>query len=230
MLTFVCFKWRRSSVGVQLPSACEYTALHVNRLWSMLKRHVRIDHQLVCVTVDPDGICADVRTIPIWDKLGHLGGCYNRLWVFSKEAGELFGDRFVCIDLDVVIVNDSTSLFTRKDDFVINAYNPSTRFRDQHYNGSMFMMDAGARSSVWDDFDPEVSPIESRNNPDTVGTDQSWIRHHLGKNESRWTNADGVYEARQIRHALPDDAKIVFFSGRMDPSVSRAEWVRSEWW
>lgn len=229
-LTFVCFKWRPVRTGFQLPSVCQYTAKHVNVLRSMLERHVHLPHRLVCVTDDPAGIDPRVEIVPLWDKCRALGGCYNRLWVFSKEAGELFGQRFVCIDLDVVLVRDCTPLFDRPEDFVINAYNPVREGEnDQHYNGGLFMMNAGARASVWEQFDPQTTPAVVQADPRVIGTDQAWIRLHLGRGEARWTNADGVYEARQVRHVLPENARLVLFAGKRDPSRFPYQWIREHW-
>lgn len=230
MITFVCMKWAPVKTGFQLPSACRYTARHVNVLRNMLARHVHLPHRLVCVTDEPAGIDPRVEIVPLWDKCRELGGCYNRLWVFSREAGDLFGQRFVCIDLDVVLVRDCTPLFERGEDFVINAYNPTRHGEnDQHYNGGLFMMDAGARASVWEQFDPSRTPAIVQADPDTVGSDQAWIRRHLGKGEARWTNADGVYEARQVRYALPGNARMVLFAGKRDPSRFPSPWVRVHW-
>lgn len=230
LLRFVCFKWRRIETGFRLPSDIKYTALHVNTLRNMLERHVRTPHELVCVTDDPAGIDERVRLVPLWDKCRHLGGCYNRLWVFSREAGEVFGERFVCIDLDVVLVRDCTPLFDRPEEFVINAYNPGRGSRnDQHYNGGLFMMTAGARASVWDAFDPDTTPAIVQADPRVIGSDQAWIRYHLGKGEARWTNADGVYEARQVKKRLHHHARLVLFSGKRDPSQYPYLWVREHW-
>lgn len=230
MLNFICFKWKRISTGYQLPAVCDYTEKHVNILRNMLERHVRIPHRLICVTDNPAGIDPRVKIIPLWDKCRELGGCYNRLWVFRKGAYKDFGKRFVCIDLDCVIVNDCTDLFTRNEDFIINSYNPGNGdSKDQYYNGSMFMMTAGARSMIWSEFDPKVTPAIVQQNPNCIGSDQAWIRHRLGKKEARWGNQDGVYEARQVGFTLPKNAKIVFFSGRRDPSQNQYPWVRSNW-
>lgn len=230
MLIFVCFKWKRSAEGFQLPGVCSYTAKHVNVLRNMLERNVQLEHRLICVTDDPDGIDERIETVTLWDKCKSLGGCYNRLWVFSEEARELFGDRFVCIDLDCVITGDCTELFSRKEDFVINSYNPAEVAPiDQHYNGSLFMVTAGARKELWDDFDPLTTPATVQADTNTIGTDQAWIRHKLGKDEARFTNADGVYEARQIGNNLTPNVKIVFFSGKRDPSQQSYRWIARHW-
>jgi len=230
VLTFVCFKWKRVKTGFQLPAVCNYGPRHVNVLYNMLKRHVHIPHRLVCVTDDKSGIDPRVTVVPLWDKCHALGGCYNRLWVFSSEARQLFGERFVCIDLDCVLTADCTSLFTRPEDFVMNAYNPTGGDKiDQYYNGSMIMMTAGARASVWEQFDPAKTPALLQARRDCIGSDQAWIRVHLGKNEARWTNADGVYEARQIRNQLRKDTRLIFFSGKRDPSTYSYNWIARHW-
>ena len=128
------------------------------------------------------------------------------------------------------MVRDCTPLFERSEPFVINSYNPCRAGEnDQHYNGGMFMMDAWARSSVWSDFDPESTPSQVQADPMVIGTDQAWIRVHLGKNEARWTNADGVYEARQVGPRLPRNARLVLFAGKRDPSRYPHDWVRWNW-
>ncbi len=227
MMTFVCFLWKRNTTGFKLPAVCDYTAKHVNILRNMLERHVHIPHRLVCVTDDPTGIDPRIDIVPLWDKCRDLGGCYNRLWVFSKEAGELFGPRFACIDLDCVLLADCTDLFTRDEDFIINSYYPSRpTYLDQHYNGGLFMMTAGARASVWDEFEPDRHPEMLQADSRCIGTDQAWIRVHLGKGESRYTRQDGVYEARVIP---PANARLMMFAGRRDPSISHHSWVREAW-
>lgn len=125
-----------------------------------------------------------------------------------------------------------SAVWNRPEDFVIwGNTNPTTQ-----YNGSMFMMTAGARKQVYDTFDPIKSPrmtIQSRN----FGSDQAWISLCLGAGESRWTEEDGVYSFRnQIAPkggSLPRNAKIVFFHGQYDPWQERIRkqfrWVREHY-
>lgn len=230
MLSFVCFKWKRNKQGFQLPSDTDYGANHVNIMYAMLKRNISVPFTLTCVTDDQAGIREDVRIVPLWDKCMHLGGCFNRLWVFSKEAEMVLGEKFICIDLDAVIVSDCTELFTRDDDFIINSYKPLYPGRnDQRYNGALFMLKAGSRASVWDSFDQEKTPEIIFSDNSVIGTDQAWIRLHCGPDEKTYTEFDGVYEARQVGATLPNGAKIVFFAGKRDPSASKIEWVRKHW-
>ncbi|NLF99972.1 MAG: hypothetical protein GX565_07455 [Lentisphaerae bacterium] len=152
--------------------------------------------------------------------------------MFSDEAKSL-GERIASIDLDCVIVKDCTDIFNRSEDFIINAYNPChAGERDQHYNGGLMLFNTGSRPELWNGFDPVETPLmleESRKQNVCIGSDQAWIRMKLGKGEARYTNADGVYEARQIKLVLPRNARIIFFSGRRDPLCDRRRWVRENW-
>jgi hypothetical protein len=231
MLTIVCFKWKRNTEGYQLASVVNYGPKHVINLERMLKRYVRVPFRFFCITDDPKGM-RGIRTIPLWDKCRNLGGCFNRLYLFSKDMETIIGERFVAIDLDCVITQDITDLLLDQSDFRITAYQPmpnTLQPKDQHYNGSMIMMNAGARSQVWETFDPETSPEFLKTCTDYVGSDQAWIRHVLGKGEKRFGPEDGVYEFRNLREGIPENARIVFLSGKRDPSMSKQEWIRRNW-
>jgi len=144
---------------------------------------------------------------------------------------EVFGERFVSIDLDMVLVGDVTPLFDRDDDFVIYGdTNPKT-----FYNGSLFMMKSGARSQVWSDFDPNISPRRAYA-AGHHGSDQAWISFRLGPHEKKWGKSDGVYSFRnEVKSlgALPANARMVCFHGLMkpwSPGVSdRYPWVRQHY-
>lgn len=227
-LKVVCFKWERDRRGYQLPSVCDYSWKHVQILKSMVERNLHIPHEFICITDDPNHP-DDIKTIPLWDKCRHLGGCYNRLYAFSEDMRSIIGERFVMIDLDCVITGDITPLFDTNDDFKINGYFFGDF--DQYYNGGLVLMNAGARKQVWDDFDPIQSPNQVANTDYVIGSDQAWIRIRLGKGEKRFSEDEGVYNFIRLKNqCLPDDAKIVFFAGKRDPSTClNTDWVREHW-
>jgi hypothetical protein len=142
----------------------------------------------------------------------------------------LVGPRFVSIDLDVVITGDLTEIFNRKDEFVIWG---ATQ-RKTPYNGSMWMMNLGARQQVWDRFnqDPEKLVNRSRG-AGFYGSDQAVMNYVLGPNESKWAEIDGVYSYRMhikpVNGTLPKNAKVVFFEGHYDPwnpvTQQTAPWI-----
>jgi hypothetical protein len=232
MLSVVCWKWTqpnyRSKFGPET----------VNTLRAMVTRHYPNPHRFICVTDDAKGINADIEIVPLWTEFSHLRNpsgdrnpsCYRRLRAFAPDAREYFGDRFVSVDLDVVITGDLRPVWDRPEDFVIFG----DTSEQTPFNGSMFMMTAGARSQVWTSFDPVKSPRLTQR-ARLFGSDQAWIRHCLGKREAVWTVNDGVYSFRkhiQATGKLPADAKMVVFHGKPDPwepSAQQLPWVKAHY-
>jgi hypothetical protein len=193
----------------------------------MLKRHLQIDHELICITDMPEGV--NCRTIPLWDKCKNLGGCFNRLYVFSKDMKALIGDRFAVMDLDCVITRDVTPIFTKAHPFIIHRY--VGVFTHQNCNGAFLIMDAGVHDQVWETFDPLTTPwqvLHEREERRRIGSDQAWISMCLPK-APLMGNEDGIYEAVRIEKKLPADARMVFFSGARDPSQKKHLWVRDNY-
>ena len=226
----VCFRWKtdgyRSVFGPET----------VNVLRRMVARHYPVPHRFLCVTDDRTGLDPQVEVVPLWSDYADIPSpngrrnpsCYRRLKAFAPEIAEVFGPRFVCLDLDTVIVDDLRPLWDRTEDFVIWGETDPRSF----YNGSMFLMTAGARRQVWDDFDPIASP-EAAYRAGRFGSDQGWISHRLGKGEAMWGTADGVYSYRlhvfPNGNALPPGARIVMFHGGLDPWTHQAQamsWCR----
>ena len=233
MLTVCTFKWcaapgYRSTFG---PTA-------VLALRNALRRQYPLPHRFVCITDDSRGL-EDIETIPLWPDHAavisphgrHQPSCYRRLKLFDPAIELLLGPRFVCIDLDTVIVGDVTPLFSRAEDFVIwGETNPKP-----FYNGSMFMLTAGARPQVWTAFDPQRSPSLAKR-AGRFGSDQGWISYVLGPGQATWTRDDGVYSFRVHLEpkggALPANARVVHFHGKVDPwdwRGQRLAWVREHW-
>lgn len=233
--TIVCWKWTpapgyRSTFGPDT----------VNTLRAMVARHYPHPHRFLCVTDNAEGLDPRVEILQDFGDFADLpsphGGknpsCYRRLRLFHPEAAQWFGARFVSMDLDCVIARDVTPLWDRPEDFVMwGDTNPRTTF-----NGSMVLMTAGARSQVWERFDPATSPAQAKASG-CWGSDQGWISFVLGKGETRWNRADGVYSFRndiqRDMRRLPSDARIVFFHGSQDPWGSYAQtncpWVREHY-
>jgi hypothetical protein len=233
-LTVVTWKWKPPS-GYR----STYPSSTVGALRAMVERHYPFPFRFMCVTDDPDGIDPRVEIVPAWNDFATLpsphGGknpsCYRRLRMFHPEIGQVFGERFVSLDLDVVLTGDMTRLWQRPEPIVMwGDTNPQP---GSHYNGSMVLMTAGARPQVWNEFDPVRSPQLSKANR-CWGSDQGWISYCLGKGEARWGRGDGVYSFRndlnEGRLDLPGNARIVIFHGRFDPwdpkVHARCAWVR----
>jgi hypothetical protein len=199
----------------------KYTSEHVNIWAAMVRRNLTMPHELACVTNMSKGIDPSIRIItppgdfeglqtPRW-RAGRPN-CYRRLAMFRRDAASVFGERFVCMDLDCVIGGPLDPLFDRPDDFVV--FNGTAEGRP--YNGSMMMLRAGCRPQVYEKFS-ETGAIESGRK--FVGSDQAWLAYILGPNEKTWSEADGAYfwgpsYRRQSRKVAPT---VLFFPGKMKP-------------
>lgn len=218
-LSVVTWRWK-PAVGYRSTFPVE----SVNTLKRMVARHYRGDHVFRCVTDDPRGLDSDIDVVPLWKELADVASphgpkkpsCYRRLKAFDASIGPVLGERFVSLDLDVVLTGDVTPLWRRPESFVIYGdTNPRTP-----YNGSMFLLTAGARRQVWEQFDARTSPQRSKA-AGFCGSDQGWISLCLGAGESKWNQGDGVYSFRnhiQPRGGtLPPSARLVVFHGRANP-------------
>lgn len=237
MLEVVTFFWKPS-----ITYRSQFTAKHVNILASMVKRHYPHPHRFSVITDQTEGFADDIRVIPLWPDESSRESiygpdtpcCYRRLKAFDREMKSIIGLRFVSLDLDAVIVNDMTPVWHRPEPFVIWG----EKNRRTPYNGSMWMMDAGARHAIWERYknDPQLA-IRRARGAGFYGSDQAWMNYALGPNEACWTRADGVYSYRQHLKAehgkLPSDARIVFFEGLYDPwnpvTQLQAPWIKAHY-
>jgi hypothetical protein len=234
-LTVACWRWR-SPVGYRSIFGPET----VYALRDMVKRHLQIPHRFLCITDRPEEL-KGVETIRLWDDCAaipspfgrHNPSCYRRLKIFAPDAGKVFGERIVSIDLDTVIVRDITPLFDTDVDFKI--WGESDYPKSQWFNGSLFMLRTGTRSQVWTKFDPDTSP-EIASRAGAKGSDQGWLSYILGPNEATWGRKDGVFSFRKHIAAngwrLPDEARVVNFHGRWDPwgyDAQKLDWVRAHY-
>lgn len=224
----------------------EFTAEHVNKLQRGFKRHLKMPHEFIVFTDIPDGLDTEnVRIVPIWNDFKDWGRCYRRLKVFSSEMQSLLGEttpeyadrtRLVSVDLDVLLVNDVTSIFDRDEPFVgyRDSKNPDC------YSGALHMQDAGSHEEVWNTFNM-VRVFDASKAPPTqrVGSDQMWQSVILGKGKyPQWTWEDGIYDYWNIEELpggeLPANAKVIMFNGmRRDMSMDKLQrkhkWIKEHW-
>lgn len=202
-----------------------FTATHVNIWAAMLRRYCTLDIEIACVTDIPDGIDPAVRIIAppgFHDGLqtarwkGGRPSCYRRIAMFRPDAAAIFGERFCCMDLDVVIGGNIDAILSRPEDIVLNS--PSQAGARWIYNGSMLLMTAGARSGVYEQFTPERAEEASRR---FVGSDQAWLAFALGRGEATFEPRHGVARWGQAK-----EAPILFFPGTVKPwDVIAQPWI-----
>src|SRR3990167_2838488 len=109
-LQIVTFFW--NDPQAKHKGSYEFTVDHVNKLQRGFEKHLKLPHEFVCITDNPNGIdSSKIRILPLWNDFRDLGRCFTRLKIFSEEMEKLIGPRFVQIDLDVVLVGDVTLIF-----------------------------------------------------------------------------------------------------------------------
>lgn len=199
----------------------KYPGLYVDTLKAALKRHIKQEFTFAVFAPEAED-----------EYLTKIPGCFCRLRMFDPDWQEKHGltGRIVSLDLDLVVTGPLDDLFDRPENFVIlqgaNYSNPCP------YNGSVFMLRAGARPDVWKDFSlKRASEIPHFEFPD----DQGWFAHKI-PNAAGWKAGpeSGIYAFQKPGWPkgddLPKDAKIVAFPGWRDPSkFTHLDWVRNNW-
>lgn len=233
MLNIVCFKWNtQEGQRYTIPSQrvtgkikSPYTSDDVNALYRQLKRNSTVPFKMICVTDDPKGVAPAIHTVPIWHVgLDDLGGCYNRLFVFSEEARSYLGDRFLCIDLDTIIVGNVDHILVRTEPFVYYKW-VGLEGEPDRFNCGLFMMDAGVRSWVWEMFYAQPLISIQKAAVRFVGTDQAWCNYIMNlEDEASFGEADGILDFRVhfLKRKImdvprPDGACMVTFAGPRNP-------------
>lgn len=215
-LTVVCWKWNGWRKNM-------YDASHVNTLHRMVSENLHIPHRFVCVTDDPEGVRCE--TIPLWEQPHNIQtgvdrpNCWRRLKIFSPEAKEIFGERVLSIDLDVVVLGDLTPLIT-DDDF------KAMKGKASPLNGSMFLHKTGTRTKVWEGLSRHAPDLISMHERKTdvrhYGSDQAWMSFKM-PDAPVWTPEDGAYHFTLVGNELPENCRIMFFAGSNKPWSGRCK-------
>lgn len=242
MLTILGWLWHDPNCLAQ------YTPEHASVWARMIHRNLSLPHRFVLATDTPDAEFDPLITpIPLWDDWREVRNpswpkqkphCYVRLKAFSDKMRDVLGDRFVSVDLDCLVLDNASyyggadkvpagapalldPLFNRNEDFVIYHRPVVNGARERNkYQGSMWMMNTGARRQVFDDFEGLRSIDLAAG---FMGSDQAWIRYKLGPCEAGWTKQDGVQPWSEIRgdnrwlYDPPPLTRIIFFHGEEKP-------------
>jgi len=213
MLTVLSWFWQ------QPEGRSSYSAFNVNVWADMVRRNLSWPHRIACVTATPEGIDPSIEIIkppgdfenwriPSWGEARPQ--CLRRIAMFGPNAGQIFGDEIVCMDLDCVIGGPLDPLFEDVKDFAIFRGTTS----DRAYNGSMMYIRAGARTKVYDTITLEAATKAGKLH---LGSDQAWIAYCLGPKEQTWGPEHGVHFWQGYRRGSLPGTRILFFPGSIKP-------------
>jgi hypothetical protein len=234
VLSIVCWIWSE-------PGSRKYLPGHVNVLARMFARTLSVAHRFICVADSAQGFSPEVEVV-ITPALAREAGrlkspegsrfpsCYRRLWTFSEDARQVFGERVFLTDIDVVLTADLTPIVDRPEDFV--GWRPLARWgrNNDRIGGGMYLLRTGSRAHVWTEFQGAKSIARARA-AGFRGSDQAWLSYCLSR-ETVWPQKCGLYSIRDLhngRDPLPADARLVQFNGPAKPWDSKIEWVRTHW-
>jgi hypothetical protein len=158
MANVICMKWGR-----------KYGPEYVNRLASMVRRHLSLPHRFVCMTDDSSGLDTgvDARPLPDFDDPGGPERGWRKISTFRRPLFDLEGPTLF-IDLDVVIVGSLDRFFSRPGKFLI--IRDWKRHGAPTGNSSVYRFEAGAHPEVLDRFLREHAQVrrEVRNEQEYI--------------------------------------------------------------
>lgn len=227
-LAVTCWLWGRL-----------FDASYVNTLRSMLKRNLKLDHQLYCITDRPAGIDERVRIVPMPTEFGDTFRCRRRMWQYSEDRAKEFGRRMLCVDLDMVITDDITDLIARTEPLVMVKIGYANVF-----SGSFVLQDSGVLHGAYERYKRDPNDF-LRATRLSNASDQAMLNLYLkDKPPAFWDERDGFvtyfgdgyerFEHHGVsanRPHLPPGTKVVIL-GSDDKHVMderRYEWVAQHW-
>jgi len=239
MITAVCWKW-----------GALFGPEYVNKLRAALERHLHLEHRVVCVTDDPQGLDPRVRVVPLPEGLRDTPRCRRRMRIFSRDFAAGLGARILSIDLDVVLVGDITPLVDRREPLVCWRVGYA-----QVFSGSFHLMAAGHLDGLWRAYESDPEGYPRRVSAEKVPSDQAMMNAYLDGSPRYpykpgqhpvpcWTEADGFvtyfgqgYERLEHlgvgprRTTLPDGARVVVLGSAdlAELECGRDPWMREHW-
>lgn len=234
----LCMKW-----------GTKYGPEYVNRLYAMVRRHLRGEFLFVCLTDDARGVRQEVRCLPI-PSLALPPGIPERGWTkLTTFEADLHGLRGTALflDLDVVIVADITPFFEEPGDFlIIHDWKRPWRVTG---NSSVYRFELGAHADVLAEFRATQETVRARLRNEQAFLSE--VMHRQGRLRY-WPEAwCASYKYHCIppwptnfwrEPVLPADSRIVVFHGEVNPPdaiagrrnralrvVRPAHWVARHW-
>lgn len=205
MISAVCWLW-----------GDKFAPLYVDRLRSMLARHLHVPHEVVCITDRPEQVrrevSAAVRVVPMPLDHVNMRRCCRRMWHYAAERRADLGERILAIDLDVVIVDDLTPIVDRPEPVVLWRVGYANV-----YSGSFQLFNAGALDRLWTAFRRDPDAFANATGEKNA-SDQAMLNYWLRSKRlpvAEWDERDGFvtwfgkgYEKHERRGMGPGNATL----------------------
>lgn len=234
----LCMKW-----------GTKYGPEYVNRLYAMVRRHLKGDFRFVCLTDDGTDIRAEVQCLPIPD-LNLPDGLPERGWKkLTTFESDLYGLKGVALflDVDVVITGSIDAFFDEPGEFlIIHDWKRPWRVTG---NSSVYRFQLGVHADVLQQF--RTTGAEAREAFRNEQAFLSDVLHKQGKLRYWPDSWCCSYKYHCIpswptnywrEPFVPADTKIVIFHGEVNPPdalegrrnrafrfVRKAAWINRHW-
>lgn len=237
-VNIICMKWGN-----------KYSAEYVNRLYSMVNRHLTLDFEFICFTDDSNDIGREVKIQPL-PQLALPKDIPERGWqkltVFGKNFGGLSG-LTLFLDLDIIIVDNIDDFFTAKGDFLIA--HDKKNAKKLEGNSSVFRFQIGQYPQILDYFEQNFQQVKQQ-----VRHEQAYLSREMHKlGQLNFWNDEWVpsFKYRCCPSWLkswfqapfiPKNAKIILFHGLPNPPnalkgisgkwyrhIQPALWINEHW-
>jgi hypothetical protein len=213
----ICIKW-----------GTKYGPHYVNRLRSMVARHLSHPHRFVCFTDDAEGIDAEVEVHPLPevrlpDGLPERG--WGKLGTFHEGLAGLEGPTLF-LDLDLVVVGSLDAFFEHPGEFlIIRDYKPFRKPSERYVgNSSVYRFEAGAWPGIIAEFQENFEAVRAR-----FRNEQEYLSHYVHsrgklthwpdawcrsfKRDCMWKGPLGFV----LTPRIPEGARIIVFHGHPHP-------------
>jgi len=197
-----------------------YSSEYVNKLFSMVTRHVTLPHRFYCFTEDGKDLhpAIHIKPLPTNNK---YKGWWLKPYLFSKEHFTE-GTNFY-LDLDMVILQNIDELLIYKPGHFVGMRDLLRVKRNSvnHLGSAIMRWEAGTNHSIWDDMNEEVT---QRYHGDQ---DYIWAHHHSSMvfYPDEWINS---YKWEYLMKK-PVNGKILMFHGNPRPHMVQDKIVLENW-
>lgn len=213
----VCMKW-----------GTKFGPEYVNRLHSMVRRHLSRPLHFICLTEHGKGLHPEIQTFPLpdvgWDEGIREHGWW-KVGLFSESLGGLIGNALF-LDLDVLVVDSLDPLFDHPGEILVPKDYRRIRVRGDSFvgNTSVLRFPAGRYPEALEAFRKDFPGIRSR-----VRNEQEFLSHFFHERgllrhwPAEWCpsfkrHCVAPWPLSHIRTPrLPPGARVVVFHGRPNP-------------
>jgi len=138
-VNIVCMKW-----------GTLYGSDYVNRLYGMVKRHLKRPFRFYCITDNSTGVRQEVhvRDMPDFPLPASARGPWKKLLMFREKLFDIQG-KTMFLDLDVVIVGPLDRFFDYSHKFAVRHEFDKRKENDTFGNTSMYVFEIGAYPGIY---------------------------------------------------------------------------------